>query len=269
MYNPSVKTVILLPAFNEEVSIRPLFESFNNLFANSPSQYLLIICNDGSTDDTESEVNYWGDFFQLNVQLINHKINRGLGETIRDLFESSLDYVADNDVIVRMDCDNTHNPHIIPLMRTKIEEGYDVVIASRFAKGGGQIGLNFSRRFLSRAATYFMKLTFAIPGVKEYTCGFRAYRAQTIRTALHIFGNDFVQLKNLGFVCTLEKLLKLHLMGVKIVEVPLLLEYDKKLSSSKMIFSITVLGYFVMTLLFFWPRTGWKATMKKRGTGRK
>ena len=138
-----------------------------------------------------------------------------------------------------------------------------MVIASRFAPGGGQLGVGAYRAFISHCANVFMKLFFPIPGVREYSCGFRAYRAEVIKDAIAYYGNDFIQLKGLGFTCTLEKLVKLKLRGAKFCEVPFVLRYDQKKSASKMIGSVTTLGYIVMTVLYYWPWGGWRAAVRK------
>jgi dolichol-phosphate mannosyltransferase len=94
--------------------------------------------------------------------------------------------------------------------------------------------------------------------MQEYSCGFRAYRASKIQEAVGFFGNNFIQLKGLGFTCTLEKLIKLRILGARFSEVPFMLRYDQKQSSSKMVSSITTFGYLTMALLYHWPWGGWK-----------
>jgi dolichol-phosphate mannosyltransferase len=196
------------------------------------------------------------------LTIINHPINRGLGETSRDLFEKAAELAKVDDVIIRMDADDTHSPEYIPLMLEKLEQGYDIVIASRFANGGGQKGVNFYRAMISRAANLFMKVIFPVSGVCEYSCGFRAYRASIIKKAIYIYGNNFIQLKGLGFTGTLEKLIKLNLIGAKFSEVPFILRYDLKDSPSKMVTSVTTMGYLVMAVLYHWPWSGWRTAYK-------
>ena len=92
----------------------------------------------------------------------------------------------------------------------------------------------------------------------------RAYRAEIVRRAIDFYGNDFVQLKGLGFTCTLEKLLKLHLLGARFAEVPFTLRYDQKVGLSKMVSSITTLGYLVMLINYYWPWGGWRRMYRRR-----
>ena len=66
----------------------------------------------------------------------------------------------------------------------------------------------------------------------------------------------------MGFTSTLEMLVKLKLIGCRFAEVPFVLRYDQKTSKSKMLTSITVLGYFAMALLYHWPPSGWRTRYK-------
>jgi dolichol-phosphate mannosyltransferase len=219
--------------------------------------YQIIVCNDGSKDNTAVALLEYQ--IQLPLEVITHKINRGLGETSRDLFERAAEICNPQDIIIRLDCDDTHEPEFIPRMIAKVEEGFDVVIASRFLPGGGQKGVTPYRAFISRCANLFMKAFFPIEGLREYSCGFRAYKASIIIDSINKFGNNFIQLKGLGFTCTLEKLVKLKLIGGKFGEVPFVLRYDQKQSDSKMINSLTTLGYMVMTIMYHWPWGGWRS----------
>ena len=77
-----------------------------------------------------------------------------------------------------------------------------------------------------------MKIFFLIRGVREYSCGYRAYSASIIK-AISVYGNSFIQLRGLGFTCTLEKLVKLHMIGARFSEVPFVLRMIKKLVKAR------------------------------------
>jgi len=253
---------ITLPAYNEEKSLPSLLKKIDHVMAESNWEYKVIVCDDGSQDRTRELLAEYAQ--QLPLDIICHKINRGLGETERDLFEYVADIAHSEDVVVRLDCDDTHEPHFIPHLVSRLYEGFDVVIASRFQPGGGQLGVSAYRAFISRCANLFMKFFFPIRGVKEYSCGFRAYRAELIKEAIAFYGNNFLQLKGLGFTGTLEKLIKLKMLGATFSEVPFVLRYDQKQSDSKMIGSITTLGYMVMTIMYHWPWGGWRTAIKRK-----
>jgi dolichol-phosphate mannosyltransferase len=255
-----MKIFVLLPAFNEERSILGLLSKIHSVLCGAGYDYQIIVTDDGSTDATNRLLREASQSYPLH--LITHALNRGLGETSRDNFEAAAKLSADNDIIVRLDCDDTHEPEVIISMIKKVVEGYDVVIASRFVQGGGQKGVSSYRAFISSGANIFMKLFFPIRGVREYSCGYRAYSASIIKNAISTYGNSFIQLRGLGFTCTLEKLVKLHMLGARITEVPFVLRYDQKVGDSKMIGSVTTLGYIVMVVLNYWPWGGWRSQRK-------
>lgn len=254
--------VILLPAYNEEVSLPPLFEKIEKAMGENGFSYKIVMANDGSSDKTAELAREYSA--KIPLEVLEHKINRGLGETSRDLFERAVEITSRDDIIVRMDCDDTHEPEVIKEMAQKISDGCDVVIASRFQPGGGQLGVNAYRAFISRGANLFMKIFFPIKGVYEYSCGFRAYRASIIKDAIEFYGNNFIQLKGMGFTCTLEKLIKLKLLGARFGEVPFILKYNQKVSASKMIGSVTTFGYFSMVVMHYWPWGGWRSAYSKK-----
>lgn len=254
--------IVLLPAYNEEESLPKLMPKITEVLGDVEEGYQVIVCNDGSRDRTSEMLQEYAQ--TMPVEVIEHKINRGLGETSRDLFERAAAVAAPEDVIVRLDCDDTHEPEFIPNLVAKVREGYDVVIASRFEPGGGQMGVSAYRAFISRAANLFMKVFFPIKGLKEYSCGFRAYNAEKLCEAINFFGNNFIQLKGLGFTCTLEKLIKLKIIGARFGEVPFMLRYDQKQSDSKMVGSITTYGYITMAILYHWPWGGWRRGYRQK-----
>lgn len=257
------KMLVLLPAYNEDASLERLLDKIVAVGEANGVPFRIVVCNDGSKDATPSILARRAEA-DPRIHIIQHRINRGLGETIRDLFEFAAETCGPDDIVVRLDCDDTHDPRYIPAMIAKIDEGCDVVIASRFAEGGGQKGVEGYRLLISLAANLFMKIFFSVPNVKEYSCGFRAYRGSLLKRAIAFYGNDFIQLKGLGFTCTLEKLVKLHLLNAKFGEIGFDLRYDQKESESKMIGSITTLGYLTMTLLYHWPWDGWRRYYRAR-----
>lgn len=251
---------IMLPAYNEEKSLPSLIKKIHEIQKKENFQFKILIINDGSTDNTENIAKSLVNNKRLKI--INHIFNRGLGETERTGFEYVALNAKDNDFLIRMDCDDTHEPKYIPLLFRKAQEGFDVVNTSRFAKGGSQLGLNNYRRIISILANLFMKIVFNIKGIKDFSCGYRIYRVSIIKKAINTFGNDFLQLKGLGFTSTLETIIKLKILGCSFSEIPFTLRYDQKISSSKMVASITTLGYLVMAVLYWWPFGGWRKKYK-------
>src|SRR5687767_2356413 len=154
---------ILLPAYNEEHALPELAVKIDRVMKEMASAYLIVVVNDGSSDRTAEIASTLSQTYAIDV--ITHKYNRGLGETIRDGMEYIAEIAAPSDVIVRMDCDDTHDPAYIPAMMEKLKLGYEVVTTSRYAPGGAQIGVDWYRRTISRIANLLFKLAFPVAGL--------------------------------------------------------------------------------------------------------
>jgi dolichol-phosphate mannosyltransferase len=249
---------IMLPAYNEQTDLPRLLEKLQQSL--QEIEYRLVVINDGSTDDTARILK--GCKGKLDLHIVEHPINRGLGETERDGFEYIAWHADRDDLVVRIEGDDTHEPKYMFDLINKLNEGFDVVNTSRFQPGGGQIGVSPYHAFVSRSANIFMQILLGIRGVSDYSCGYRAYRAAVLQDALEIFGNQLIQLRGLGFTSTLEIIVKLNVLGCRFAEVPFVLRYDQKKGGSKMVGSITMLGYFIMALLYWWPFGGWRRSFK-------
>ena len=228
--------IITLPAYNEEKTLPLLLERIQESMSENDIEYRVLVVNDGSTDATASAVDKLVG--RMPVERIDHDENRGLGETIRTGLLRAVDCASDRDIIVTMDSDNTHTPGLIARMVRGIREGSDVVIASRFRPGARVLGVPLYRRFLSGAGSLVFRLAYPTSGVRDFTCGFRAYRAEALKRGFATYGDDFVA--EHGFSCMVDILLKLHREGFIITEVPLILRYDLKFGVSKMLVLRTI-----------------------------
>lgn len=242
---------VVLPAYNEEDALEPLCEKIAQTMQALDADYQIVVGDDGSRDRTPEILRELVHRYPMHV--ITHVRNRGLGETIRDCFEYVADTATRHDIMVRMDCDDTHEPRYIIPMVEKLQAGYEVVIASRYAPGGGQIGVDWYRRTISRCANLLMKTCFPMKGVWEYTSGYRAYRVAWLKDAIDMYGNRFIDLKGMGFTGTVEKIIKAKQMGARVGEVGFVLRYDQKMSQSKVITSLTTLGYLVLIAKYIYP----------------
>ena len=226
----SSKVFMALPAYNEEEALPELLERIGEAFADSNLPYEVIVVDDGSKDDTAKIVSQMS--FQMPIHLVQHEVNQGLGITLQDGLREAVDRAGERDIIVTMDADNTHPPGLINRMVSLIHEGCDVVIASRFQPGARVVGVPIERHFLSVGARSLFTILFPTRGVRDYTSGYRAYKASVIRQGFAEHGDDFVG--ETGFSCMADVLLKLRKQGVLFGEAPLRLRYDQKGGASKM-----------------------------------
>jgi len=220
---------VCLPCYNEERSLPPLLDQFAQLIARSEEPMRLIAVDDGSADKTRQVLQDRAK--EMPLEVVIHERNRGLGPAIVSGFRAALRRAEkEDDIVVCLDADDTHDPKYIPAMAARIHAGADVVIASRYQAGSKEVGVPFMRRILSHGARWVFRLALPIPGVRDYTCGYRAYRAGLLREAMEVFGDKLIERR--GFACTDEVLIKLSSLTERIEETPFVLRYDKKRSPS-------------------------------------
>lgn len=245
---------LILPAYNEEADLPALLARIKQSM--SWALYRVIVVDDGSCDRTAKIARQFAS--HMPMELIQHPSNQGLGATIRT---GLLAAASQDGVIVTMDADNSHDPSLIRSMVSQLEAGVEVVIASRFRSGAEEHGVPAFRRILSRLSSGMLRLAIGYPGVRDYTSGFRVYRAAVIRRLIDSFGESSF-LRESDFACMLELLLKLREFGARVSEVPLVLRYDLKTGASKMRILRTAWRYFV--LLWHWP-SAWLRILRIRG----
>ena len=221
---------VVLPAYNEECSLPPLLDRIVEAMYDSKASYRIIVVDDGSSDSTARIAEEYGRNIPLTLE--RHAANLGLGMTIRDGLLKAIEMANPRDIIITMDADNSHNPEIIARMGQLVREGNDVVIASRYQYGSTTRGVSGFRRFLSRGAGLLFRIVFPIPSVRDYTCGYRAYKAEALKRAVEHYGPAMFDQQ--GFQCMVDILLKLRRLDLIFVEVPMVLRYDMKASTSKM-----------------------------------
>ncbi len=227
---------VVLPAYNEADNIPRLTQRWQKQaegLALRGVDLVILIVDDGSGDATRIVGAAQAQTYP-NVRLLEHSVNRGLGEALKTGLSFALDSMDDCLWVVVMDCDNTHDPaYILPMIDAMAgSEDTDVVIASRYRKGSEVHGVPFYRFFVSYGARFVYTLFLRIRNVRDYTCGYRLYRTASLHAVRERFGEEWI--RESGFACMVELLYKLYLTGARMKEVPFSLRYDEKLGDSKM-----------------------------------
>jgi dolichol-phosphate mannosyltransferase len=228
--------IIILPAYNEERALGALLSAIDDAMKARQGGYRVVVVDDGSSDDTGAVAQR--SSASMPVTLLEHERNGGLGESIRTGLLYAVGQTSDRDTIVTMDADNTHTPALIDRMVAAIGEGNDVVIASRYRPGARIKGVPAYRRALSWCGNMLFRIVFPTPNVRDFTSGYRAYRASILKQAFDIYGDQFVS--QTGFSCMVDILLNLRRLDAIMSEVPLVLRYDLKLDVSKMLVVRTI-----------------------------
>lgn len=245
------KIYYILPCYNEELNIKKLLNDILNFYRKKKYYVNIVIIDDGSKDNSVSilkKIKKQNLSKKIKIILLEHKINLGLGYTLRDGFKYCFSKGKENDIIISMDCDNSHTINLSYKMALQIiKYKKDIIIASRYKKNSKIKGLDNKRIFLSYMAAILYKFFFPIKNVQDYTSGFRAIKLGVIKKA-------FIKNKNFfserGFSASADIILKLYKFKNYIIfhELPIDLRYDLKNGQSKMKILKTI--YLNLKLIF-------------------
>lgn len=241
---PAARTHVLLPAYNEEASLPAALGRLAEFRRRSGHDIVVWVVDDGSTDGTAEIARSSPP--DLDARLVSHRRNMGLGQAVNTGLRAVLEAAGDADVLVIMDADDSHPVEVIDLQLRAIQDGADVVIASRFVPGGRDDTAPPFRRLLSRGAALTFRILLPLSGYRDFTSGFRAYRVSLLRRAHGHWGERLIA--ESGFACMVELLLKLRYCDPVVREVPLVLRYDRKKSASKLKLLRTLVQYFKLGL---------------------
>jgi dolichol-phosphate mannosyltransferase len=230
-----------LPIYNEEANIRPLIESIRNLMKNK--DYRIVVVNDGSSDNSLNILNELKDDRMI---IKSFKINMNIGGVFSSAIDAILaDSKSDDDVMIIMESDQTSEVSLVEDMVAEIQGGNDVIIASRYQKGGMYRNFPLYRLIYSRGANYFLRKIFPIaPCVYDYSIFLRAYRIKVFRILVEYFGKSGI-VQSKGFIANSEILIKISLFSSRIKEIPFVYNYGRKIGKSKMHIIRTINEYFV------------------------
>ena len=119
-----------------------------------------------------------------------------------------------------MDADWSHNPEYIPQFLEAIREN-DLVLGSRYCRGGGVENWNFIRRLISRTGNLYAQFILWIP-IKDVTGGFKCYRRKVLEAI------DLDSLESVGYNFQIETTYKAYKLGLRIKEIPIIFSERKE-----------------------------------------
>ncbi len=233
---------VMLPAFNEEKGIGAVLDKLSDIEARLPEKFRIVVVDDGSRDRTSEIVSSYGH--RMDIRLFRFDRNRGVSE----VFKTGLSFVVqnsanpDHDVCVVLDSDNTQDPALILTMAERVRQGADIVIASRFEGEGRMIGCPWLRQMFSFVVSWLMRTIVRLPGVKDYSTFYRAYRVRVLKEGFEAYGDNL--LAGQGFAAIGAFLIRLGNLTQKIEEIPFILRYDLKQGASGIKLFKTIRGYF-------------------------
>ncbi len=222
---PYAGTWVVLPTYNEAENLPGISEA---ILGALPGARLLVV-DDSSPDGTGRLAD---DLAAEDARIaVKHRVAKeGLGKAYIDGFAVALDGGARQ--VIQMDADWSHSPDYLPAMMAAIDDGADLVIGSRYAKGGGVRDWGILRRIVSRGGSLFARLVLRL-GPNDLTGGFKAWR----RAALAAI--DWDRVHSGGYVFQIETTYLASRAGATVREVPIVFQ-DRQVGTSKMSKSIII-----------------------------
>ncbi len=211
------KVSIVLPTYNEAENIAEVIRLIKN---NHPECSVFVI-DDSSPDGTFKIVEEISKKFD-NVFLVKREGERGRGLAGAYGFELALK--QGSDLIIEMDADMSHHPGYLKDLVREAKD-FDVVIGSRYIKGGGEEGRAFSRRVISRMANLYLRFVLGF-SVHDWTSGYRCFQ----RSALSAIVSD---IRSKGPSIVEEVLFKIKKKGFRIKEIPIIF-FEREKGTSKL-----------------------------------
>jgi len=219
---------MVIPTYNERGNIEPLIDVLQKVFIKVPSKWEmhLLFVDDSSPDGTADVIRKKMETSK-NIHLLLNKEKVGLGGA----YMKGIAYAIENlkaDLLFEFDADLQHDPELIPQFLQKVEDGADMVLGSRYVKGGSipkYWGL--MRKILSIGGNIYTRLMMWDREIHDWTTGYRALRPWVFAKVK----DKITELKTYSF--QISFLYYARKVGAKVAEVPLNFE-ERKWGESKL-----------------------------------
>lgn len=243
-----MRVITIIPTYNELESL-PI--TVGRLRKAVPEVDVLI-ADDNSPDGTgELADKLAAEDPQIHV--MHRKGKEGLGAAYIAGFRWALE--RDYDVIVEMDADGSHMPEQLPRLLEASAAGADLVIGSRWVKGGEVVNWPVSRKLISRGGSFYSRTLLGL-SLKDITAGYRAFKRETLEAI------DFDAIESRGYGFQVDMTFRVARLGKTIVEVPVTF-VERELGVSKMS------GNIVLEAMLNVTRWGLAARWQKLTSGKR
>ena len=205
-----MKTIVVIPTYDEKDNVKKMADAVLSTCSliPDPSSLELLFVDDNSPDGTGAVVEEMVKS-EPRIHCLHREKKEGLGRAYVAGFARAIELGADR--IVQMDCDFSHDPKDLPRL---IAEDADLVIGSRYVKGGDTPGWPFKRRLISRAGGIFIRTVTGMP-LRDPTGGFKCWKVSTLKKI------DFETVGSKGYSFQLEMNHRTWKAGCSIKEIPI------------------------------------------------
>lgn len=215
-----MKKLVIIPTYNEKENIEKIIRKVLSLSGG----YHILIVDDGSPDGTGSIVKNLQKEYSDTLFIMERAGKSGLGRAYIAGFKWALE--RGYEYIFEMDADFSHDPDDLERLYDACAAGADLVVGSRYTRGGKVVNWPWDRIFISRGGAFYTKLITWMP-VNDPTAGFVCYKANVLRSI------PLDEVHFVGYAFQIEMKYRAWRKGFKIVEVPITFK-DRKEGVSKM-----------------------------------
>ncbi len=212
-----MNALIVVPTYNERENL-PLLANGVLAF----DGFRMLIVDDGSPDGTGELADRLAAELP-HVDVLHRATKEGLGPAYLAGFRHAL--AAGADLILEMDCDFSHEPADVPRLIAAAENA-DVVLGSRYVRGGSIGNWGLTRRFISRGGSLYAQVLIGAR-IRDLTGGFKCYRRKVLETI------DLDAIDSKGYAFQIETTYRALRAGFRVVEVPIAF-VDREVGGSKM-----------------------------------
>lgn len=202
------KNLVIIPTYNELENIGKMLDTVQAL----PIPFDVLVVDDGSPDGTGAVVREKSAEYPNRIFLLQRSGKLGLGTAYIEGFKYGLE--RGYDYIFEMDCDFSHNPADLIRMVQMLDNDVDMVIGSRYVKGGKCVNWPADRLILSYGASFYVRLITWM-WVKDPTAGFVGYRRKVLETM------DLDAIRFIGYAFQIEMKFTAWRLGFKLKEIPI------------------------------------------------
>jgi dolichol-phosphate mannosyltransferase len=232
---------VVVPAWNEAGNIAAAIDGIRQRVEPLGLPHRIVVVDDGSTDGTAEACRALSEPARP-VEVLVHPRNLGPGAAFRTGFLHVLRGADPLDVVLTLEGDTTSDPSVLPRMLHRVwEEGDHIVLASCYLYGGGIKGTRLHRVALSHVANGLMKKTLGLSGLATLSSFYRLYQVSALQALSRRYGEGFLTTR--GFECMVEILYRAARLGLRISEVPMVLDGSRRAGRSKMRVLHTSFGY--------------------------
>ena len=215
-----MRATICLPTYNERANLESMIDALRDVLRDGDR---VLVIDDNSPDGTGEIADRLASQLEF-VDVLHRPHKEGLGPAYLAGFHRAL--AGGAELVLEMDCDFSHNPRDVPRLIAAAEEGADVVLGSRYVRGGKVGNWGVVRRAISRGASLYTA-AFLQMGVRDPTGGFKCFRRRVLETL------DLDAITAKGYAFQIETTYRAKRAGFRIVEVPITF-VDRTAGHSKM-----------------------------------